>query len=200
MSSDVLITKKTQLVDANGADLSITQEQFDRMAYDKSLERTKEIQKNFADFCRSPIPDFSNYRFLFGQVVVRMFTYTESYSILMTSPRRTFFPIGRVVAVADGVEYKVGDFVKLKDFEATEIVNPDYELWEKNALDKGTMKKIGSAPPARINNFMVVHGRKLFNTNPIVSDVNLESVDTFVMTSPNIECIVLDPLKLIGNG
>ena len=195
------VIKSPTLIDKSGADLTLSKEQFMAVMNKDTLEKEAKIKEAFKVFVENPILDLSNFDFFAATVVVEIFMYEEERGIMGTDGKpmkdRMVFPVAKVVAVGPESFHKVGNFVKLKDFEASEIPNPAYELWAKNNMDNGSLKKVGEAPPAVVSNFHVIHGKKCFNVNPIQSKNDFADIKLFVLYEPNIECIIKDPKKLI---
>lgn len=195
------VIKSPGLIGKDGTDLTLTKEQFaEVMNKDISNKETK-IKDSFKLFVKSPLPDLSNFKFFAAHVVVEIFMYEEEKGIMGMNGKslvdRMVFPVCRVVAVGSDSFLSPGQFVKLKDYEASEIPNPAYEIWTKNNMENGSLKKVGETPPAVVSNFHVIHGKKCFNTDPMKAVNDFGSIKLFVLYEPNIECIINDPLKLI---
>lgn len=195
------VIKSPSLIDSSGADLTISKEQLASLMNKEVIEKETKIKEAYNNFVKAPLPDLSNFDFFAATVVVEIFMYEEERGIMGTDGKpmkdRMVFPVAKVVAVGPESFHKVGNFVKLKDFEASEIPNPAYEIWAKNGMENGSLKKVGEAPPAVVSNFHVVHGKKCFNVNPIQAKNDFSDIKLFVLYEPNIECIIKDPSKLI---
>ena len=195
------VVKSPTLVDKSGADLTLSKEQFFSIVNKETIDKEQKIKEAFKEFVNKPLTDLSNYSFFGATVVVEIFMYEEERGVMDFSGKpmkdRMVFPIAKVLAIGEDSMHKVGTFVKLKDFEASEIPNPAYEMWAKNGMDKGSLQKVGEAPPAVVSNFHVIHGKKCFNTNPIQAKNDFADIKIFVLHDPSIECLITDPLKLV---
>lgn len=199
--NNLQVTQKTKLVDANGAELKLIKNQLMAMSDKNTNAKDILIKGAFKGFLEEDDIDVSNFKFSSFQVLIRLFMYKEVRGVMDSEGRpivnTTIFPVAKVVTAGPDSIYKAGQVVKLKDFEACEVTNPNYELWVKNGMDKGSLSKIGDAPPATLNNFINLHGKKVFNPDPIKSNIVFDDMDLFVLFDPNIECTVIDPLKLL---
>lgn len=195
------VIKTPKLIGKDGADLVLSSEQFSNIMNKETNAKDVKIKESFKEFVSKPLPDMSNFSFFESHIAIEIFMYDEERGIMGMNGKpivdRMVFPVAKVVATGPTSILKVGTFVKLKDYEASEIPNPAYEIWVKNGMDKGSLQKVGEAPPAVVSNFHVIHGKKCFNTDPIKAVNDFGSINIFVLYEPNIECIINDPLKLI---
>ena len=195
------VEKNPKLIGKDGADLVVSKDTLVAMMSKQENELKEKIKNAYKEFISKPIPDLSNYSFFDTHVVVDVFMFEEEKGIMGMNGKplmdRMVFPVARVVAKGPNSFFKIGDFVKLKDYEASEIPNPAYELWTKNNMENGSLKKIGEAPPPVVSNFHVIHGKKCFNINPIRTNIDFADIKLFVLYEPNIECIINNPENLI---
>lgn len=82
--------------------------------------------------------------------------------------------VARVMCSTD-CEYKQGEVVHLWDYKVATFSGTDYEQW-CSLSEKGSVKRIGAAPPMRTTKFYDSFMRFVFNPFPIISkkhDLNL---------------------------
>lgn len=183
--------------------------ELDNQAIDAEHKRHQDhINRSFEAFINEPIPpDLDDIYDLDGDnVVIRVFDVEPdvSASKLYVSLNRKgtsipymCFGVAKVLIAGKESKYKAGDIVKLRDFEARTLKNPDYSAWVNNPYNRSNAKRVGEEPPEYVSNLHKSFGTKMFMLNPI--SFSTEGLDwiTYKISSLNIECRIKNPLKLI---
>lgn len=170
----------------------------------------KEMRDEFEKWYKKPVPaQIGAYGTEHGYLIVDVFVIVQKSGLIGLSKhgggspdREMTYPIAKVLGIGDyfwdrakyldekglpaPCPYKVGDLVRLRDFEALVLENPRYELWRKNEYSKSNLEQIGSAPPPRILNLWEMHGKRLFSLNPFEGDMEKWDMNIFYFDMPNI--------------
>lgn len=179
-------------------------------AIDESVvERTKtkelrddDVRSAFRAFLDKPLPSLDHYKFKGECLVVEVFCFVLKGNIINPTTEslvedKFTFPLGKVLAVGDGSAYKVGDIVKLKDYETSTISNPMYEAWIANPYSKANVERVGKEPEPYLQNLWTMHGPKLFRINPLKQKLSSTDWLTFKFADAHIECTV-DPHAVLA--
>lgn len=155
----------------------------------------KEIESAFEEFIDKHIPDTTHFEFRGDEVIVEVFSIFKPYAGLIDTGDRAMgrsinFSVGKVLAVGPVSDYKVGDIVKLKDFEVATIPNPAYEAWTNNPYSKSNAERVGKEPPRYLDNLQLSYAQRIFRIHPLRMELSSSDRVTFKLNNPHIECRV----------
>lgn len=169
-----------------------------------SIEVTQqEIVEAFQKFIDRKLPDTSHLEFRGDEMVVEVFTYTKPYTGIIDTGGRKYsrtvsFSIAKVIANGPEATYKVGEIVKLKDYDTAVIPNPAYEAWSNNPYSKSNAERVGVEPPRYLDNLQTAYAQRVFRINPLKLEMSESDKATFKLNNPHIECRVANVSALLG--
>lgn len=175
----------------------------------EEAQRLRMIEK-YKEFIATPIPDMmSNHDIEGVKLVIRVFSFNAkedtSFDFEISDEDRfidtlKIFSVAKVLAAGPESIYKVGDIVKLNDYETATIDNPVYEKYKQAMAERPMKSKAIDAkePHVRINNLLHYYQSNMFVVNPIKMYNDPLDYFTFLVTDGNISHKIKDPYAFIA--
>lgn len=161
------------------------------------------IKEKFIKFLEQKIPQIiENYKVIDDHVLIDVFKIEPEKKSPLAGPVNltqtdlgfTWTTIARVVS-ENTCGYKIGDIVKLSDYKVATFTGIDHEQWT-SLSEKGSIRKIGEAPPKKITRFYEAFMRFTFNPYPIIGVNN--NMNLFLVPKHEIVSKVNSPHDLVN--
>lgn len=161
------------------------------------------IKERFISFLERKTPEIiSGYIPAKEHVLVDIFTIEPEKKSTLAMPDSTtktdlgfeWTTVAKVVAESD-CGFVPGDIVKLSDFKVSTFSGSDYEQWI-SLSEKGTVRRIGAAPPKKMSKFFETFMRFVFNPYPIIRKEN--DLNLFCIPKHEIIAKIKNPHDLIN--
>lgn len=149
--------------------------------------KRKEAYKEFLE--REVHKDFENFEYKPQEVIISVFYVDEGVDTTFNLEINNEgdvntvirpYPIAKIMAVGADSEYKVGDIVKLEDYQAASMENPKYAAYKSGMVERPVGGQSKTPEPFKYtSNLATYFGDKVFFKNPLAVDRELWEFYTF---------------------